>query len=315
MLPKVLVPTLLASIGTLSGLASAFQNTVPFIVISNTRGPSSTHQSEFSGLETPKSWSLVSVVEGVEGLVKSCSYDTYIVVKQYNAQDSDLSISNMPHLADLANNAKYTKKFESLYSDKNVPYLTQFLVSNYITNTCPVEVVRVDGDTGSVDANIHVDATPRLYELEMPIESYDKDIRAKVVRDTDNIIYSIISTLPSPNFVVIYSGEVQPENLIFSDSSQQNPKISVSVEDVLEESTKTSEVNNSDATKLTVTHASASYTSLFHDYQFFSPGVWMGSLVSVLFLTILYIALSWLSSLQVSYKAFEPAPVSYSEKH
>lgn len=40
-------------------------------------------------------------------------------------------------------------------------------------------------------------------------------------------------------------------------------------------------------------------------YQFFTPGVWMGVLVSALLLSILYGALLWLASLEISYKSFE----------
>ena len=52
---------------------------------------------------------------------------------------------------------------------------------------------------------------------------------------------------------------------------------------------------------------SSNYSSLplFEKYQFFTPGLFMGLLVSFLLLMILYVAISALSSLEVSYAAFD----------
>jgi hypothetical protein len=44
---------------------------------------------------------------------------------------------------------------------------------------------------------------------------------------------------------------------------------------------------------------------LFEKYQFFGPGIFMGLLVSILLLSILYVAIRGVSSLQVSYAAFD----------
>lgn len=44
---------------------------------------------------------------------------------------------------------------------------------------------------------------------------------------------------------------------------------------------------------------------LFEKYQFFTPGIFMGLLVSFLLISILSVAISAVSSLQVTYAAFE----------
>ncbi len=44
---------------------------------------------------------------------------------------------------------------------------------------------------------------------------------------------------------------------------------------------------------------------LFEKYQFFTPGIFMGFIALFVILSILYVGLSALSSLQVSYGAFE----------
>ena len=44
---------------------------------------------------------------------------------------------------------------------------------------------------------------------------------------------------------------------------------------------------------------------LFEKYQFFTPGIFMGFVAIFVMLSIVYVGLSALSSLQVSYGAFE----------
>lgn len=44
---------------------------------------------------------------------------------------------------------------------------------------------------------------------------------------------------------------------------------------------------------------------LFEKYQFFTPGLFMGLLITLLLLSILFVALRAISSLEVSYAAFE----------
>jgi len=45
--------------------------------------------------------------------------------------------------------------------------------------------------------------------------------------------------------------------------------------------------------------------SLFERYQFFTPGIFMGFVAGFIMLSILYVGLSALSSLEVSYGAFD----------
>ena len=44
---------------------------------------------------------------------------------------------------------------------------------------------------------------------------------------------------------------------------------------------------------------------LFERYQYFTPGLFMGFLVSFILLSILYVAINGVASLQVSYAAFD----------
>jgi len=44
---------------------------------------------------------------------------------------------------------------------------------------------------------------------------------------------------------------------------------------------------------------------LFSRYQYFSPGIFMGLLVVLFIVFVIGLALSWLTSLEISYAAFE----------
>lgn len=48
-----------------------------------------------------------------------------------------------------------------------------------------------------------------------------------------------------------------------------------------------------------------SNSSLFTTYQFFSSGIFMGLIVSFFLLFILYMALTWMTTIQISYKSFD----------
>ncbi|CUM49304.1 uncharacterized protein AC631_03899 [Debaryomyces fabryi] len=45
--------------------------------------------------------------------------------------------------------------------------------------------------------------------------------------------------------------------------------------------------------------------NLFTNYTFFSPGIWMCLLISGFLVSVLYITMSWMTSLEISYKAFD----------
>lgn len=47
------------------------------------------------------------------------------------------------------------------------------------------------------------------------------------------------------------------------------------------------------------------HSNLFTKYQFFTPGVLLGLIVSFILVAIVYISLTWLTSLEISYKSFE----------
>lgn len=54
--------------------------------------------------------------------------------------------------------------------------------------------------------------------------------------------------------------------------------------------------------------------SLFTEYRFFTPGIWLGLIVSAMLITVLVTALLWIGSLDISYKSFDKQ-VDYEKKN
>ena len=133
----------------------------------------------------------------------------------------------------------------------------------------------------------------------------------------DLFLYNLLNILPSPNYTVIYtttpfSGEEQ--HLVSEPSTYQmdntmSPLLHIDLKRDLEVHERA---------------ASANGTSLplFEKYQYFTPGkqwdslmksgnvlthtgIFMGLLVAFILLMIIYVAISGVSSLQVSYAAFD----------
>ncbi|CAK7896242.1 hypothetical protein CAAN1_04S08020 [[Candida] anglica] len=48
-----------------------------------------------------------------------------------------------------------------------------------------------------------------------------------------------------------------------------------------------------------------SHSSLFTKYEYFTPGIFQTLLVSWILISVLYIALSWISSIEITYKSFD----------
>lgn len=83
----------------------------------------------------------------------------------------------------------------------------------------------------------------------------------------------------------------------------------VANEDVVEEtSTKKDKPKNDDKKK------EKKNSNLFTEYQFFTPGVWLSIIVSLFLVYVATTAISWITSIELSYKSFEKQ-VDYEKKN
>lgn len=107
----------------------------------------------------------------------------------------------------------------------------------------------------------------------------------------DSFLYSIVSLLPTYKYTLIYTSTP----LSMSAAAKKQQKVHVAEHELRR---RTADKKPHDNTTLPE-------GSLFKKYQFFTPGIFAGYLALFFLLSILYVAFSALSSLQVSYGAFE----------
>ncbi|OUM53530.1 hypothetical protein BVG19_g2823 [[Candida] boidinii] len=73
------------------------------------------------------------------------------------------------------------------------------------------------------------------------------------------------------------------------------------------------EIPSSQVKKTDTSSTAANGGSLFDNYGFFSTGIWMGTIVSLLLVFVFSVSLSWISSLNISYKSFDK-PINLQKK-
>jgi len=171
---------------------------------------------------------------------------------------------------------------------------------------CDVPVTEVDGSKHKFP--MEIGKAPRIIDVTFPTLSLGPD-RTRQLRENDEFLAGIMDRMPSKKYSLIYATspqelkEIEEESLSYSleGNNFQEPLHGefkrdfsdyIRAGDNLEES------------------------SLFRRYQFLSAGIFMGGIALFMFLTVLYIALSALLSLKVSYASFEKdtAPGSQAQK-
>ncbi|KAA8914439.1 hypothetical protein TRICI_002882 [Trichomonascus ciferrii] len=260
----------------------AFEDASPFLLVSSTKNLDFNTESDGNS----QSLSTTNLVEDSRQVLDSCPADAYILVDQPGLHSSDFEHSETvaPHLAKVIDSAAAAQEVANVYysssSNESRKKLKDFLLDN-----CKAKELTVDPSTGSFKT--YVDTTPRVITMDFdPITTDDKEGRTKQLRNNDDLLYSVISLLPSPNYVLVYTSSPAGANTY------------------RQEETTVQETANFNLTG----------DSLFENYKFFSPGIFMGTLVAIFLLLILSQAVSWLSDLQVSYKSFEGKRESQSKQ-
>ncbi|KAL9117068.1 MAG: hypothetical protein Q9187_006396 [Circinaria calcarea] len=113
---------------------------------------------------------------------------------------------------------------------------------------------------------------------------------------------SILDVLSSPNFTVIYTTTplLTPHQALMAESKFYEMDQPSMLSAHMEMKRDLSAFGNSTNRNSTLPPG-----PLFERYQFFTPGLFMGLVVGLLLFSILYVGISALSSLQVSYAAFD----------
>ncbi|CAG7938261.1 unnamed protein product [Penicillium olsonii] len=235
-----------------------------------------------------------SVLETLDSALSSCPSDYYVVVYQPGAHATDFSTrKSAPRLG-----AKMLGKDSSIRSKMSVNEVAGLVepkeVKKLLETKCKAQTTTIDGSTGSYPSVF--EEGPRIIDIEFPMLSLNSH-RAQQLSEFDGFLSDVVERIPSSKYTILYitsPREFPESDSVIYETSEGSYQDSLHMEMKRDYSASGSSSTSSNKS-----------TSLFEEYQYFTPGIFMGLMATFLFLVILYIGISALSSLQIPYAAFE----------
>ncbi|PNS18982.1 hypothetical protein CAC42_6077 [Sphaceloma murrayae] len=273
--------------------ALAFRDTSPFFLFSSDALPSSAHLSSKTSLATAE-----KIHEHLTSTFHSCPSDTYILITQPNVSTADFRANHPPHLSRyMASDASSVKTRVSVRNV--VGQLDREVLEGEITRACgrvgkPVQALRLGGGELPDFAGEGVGIVS--IELDGTMERGDSWVNAVVERvQGRGRGWSVVWATTSRREADGGEGGVK-----FRD---QTPGVVYEMEEGLW-GAKAMHLKRDGMAYPRRENGTQEGLGLFEKYEFLSPGIFMGVAVSLLLLSILYVGLSAVSGLEVSYMAF-----------
>ncbi|KAJ5558730.1 hypothetical protein N7535_009391 [Penicillium sp. DV-2018c] len=235
------------------------------------------------------------LLESLSSSLSTCPSDYYVVVYQPGVHSSDFSTrKSAPRLG-----AKMLGKDRTIRSKMSVNEVTGLVepkeIKKLLVEKCNAQITAVNASSGSYPS--YFEAGPRIIDMAFPMLSLGSD-RAQQLSGFDGFLADVVDRIPSSSkYTIIYTTSPrefpETDSVIYEASGDSYP-----------------DAVHMELKRDYSAHGSASSslkkdTSLFHEYQYFTPGIFMTLMATFLFLAILYIGINALSSLQVPYAAFE----------
>ncbi|OIW30347.1 BIG1-domain-containing protein [Coniochaeta ligniaria NRRL 30616] len=263
----------IASLLLSSTAAYAFSDTSPFILLST---------SKLDLPQTAQLQSSASLTKSLSSLLSSCPTTRYALVSQPNLHAADIrDDSGECHMPNLCRAATASA---SVYTVAEVAgQLGSSSLDSLISTACAsagktVEVTEVE--------------LRHLPALRTGLGEKEVDQRRTVLADNDYELGQLLSTLGDDYTVLLFS----------------DPNEFKAYEPSFVEPMRTDLKRRAEGQPVYVGRRASNATDhrgLFEKYQFFTPGIFMGLIAAIVLLSILYVGLQGLSSLEVSYGAFD----------
>ncbi|KAK7757244.1 hypothetical protein SLS62_000793 [Diatrype stigma] len=220
-----------------------------------------------SSSEQPQLQSSSQVVTSAKGLLKSCPTTRYLLVSQSNLNAAHLPAGEaVPHIY------RSLQQAASRFSVAEVAgHLDVEELSSYIREVC-------DGKGASVE------------ELDLEPLALAQGATTTLKENDDHLALILDQYASEGSYTVIYTAGPRTEKpKAYTAEFQDN--LHVELKRQVQQFGKRANVTSD--------------LPLFEKYQFFTPAIFMGLLALVVLLSILYTGISALSSLEVSYGAFD----------
>ncbi|OAP62460.1 hypothetical protein AYL99_04663 [Fonsecaea erecta] len=242
--------------------------------------------------------------------LSSCPSDYYILVSQpgVSAKDYSNSQRSTPLLTRALSPSQ--SKGSAIRSSLTVPDVFGRLDSStwvdVLKTKCGVSTASIDASKEGIPTK-ELTPAPRLLELVLPAPSAGSN-RANDLSSNDAFLASVIDLLPTQNYTVLYTTSRSQDEMLVAQGAGEKEAAEYDMNSEIQENM------HLDLKRDLGLHAAANKTGnnqtmidgpLFDKYQFFTPGIFMGYLVGFLLLLILYVAISGVASLQVTYAAFD----------
>ncbi|KAF6227418.1 hypothetical protein HO133_008862 [Letharia lupina] len=230
--------------------------------------------------------------------LEACTSDTYVVVSQPGVNAVDYQNRASPYLRmKVLGNDKSIRS--SLAVKEVMGEISGDHLSKVIQEKCGARHLRVDASTGSFE--ISEDAKPRVINLDFPALPFG-NARSQRLLENDAFLASVLDLLSSNKFTVIYT--TTPPNAAHQPASTESEsyEMDAQFQAPVHMDLKRDFSNEKRASDGNITLPDG---PLFERYQYLSPGLFMGLLVSFILISILYVGINGVASLQVSYAAFD----------
>jgi hypothetical protein len=256
---------ILGGVLALASTAVAFSDSTPFVLLSTTT---------FDNAPDSNKIHTASLVQKfTRDVLATCPTDNYLFVTQPGVSASDLRQQNgcpMPRLCKAVEDSRIQGRF-------SVPEVVGNIESKGI-----VDLVRKACEHKSKIVNIK----------EVHLASVSLDNKANALAENDVVLSDDLDeATASDSYTIVFLST--PAEPVYE--AEFTEPLRMDLKRHAQRSSIERADNRTDWDKL----------PLFEKYQFFTPGVFMGIITTLVLLSLLYAGLGALSSLQVSYGAFE----------
>ncbi|KAI2643328.1 ER protein BIG1 [Xylaria nigripes] len=256
-----------AAVAGFCASAHAFSDSSPFILFSTAKlsEPASQDQLQSSS----------RVLESTKQLLSSCPTNHYLFISQPNLNAGHLSSkAAVPQLSDSLDHAVSSYSIAEVAGEIDVRS-----IAAYVRETCELSRSAVDV----------IDLSP------VPSSAAES---AKTLKENDDEVGAVLAQYKASagdSYTVIYAGGARTEKP--KTHTAESTGKGASHSELKRRLHGGNEIKKRDENDRKL--------SLFDKYQYFTPGIFMGLIVLIILLSILYVGISAVASLQVSYGAFD----------
>lgn len=190
-------------------------------------------------------------------------------------------------------------------------------LEQHIVDTWGADTIVIDAEADAFTIPKSENDTPKVVRVQFPALPIDYS-RTAALADNDAFLSSVMALIESEDFAVIYSSTSVSHPFV----TKRNPTAVQAAEDAYPSNTTDAYPTGyfgyptGTAYPTMIPEGARTDGSIFTRYQFFTSGMFMGIIASIVMLLILAFGLKQISSIKISYEAFEKemGPQTLSQK-